>query len=159
MYINLEQYGNQQQHKQTPQQQHSRPYTVNFHGNAQRPGSDPSAHRPAVKGRGGPNQGPGRGRIDPGLGLDPGSGAEISQNNTINTANSTNKTKTHKTTHPSERKGQLGRDLNIISWNIRGFHCNKNILIATIEDKQPNILLLQETLTKLTPPLKAVPSN
>ena len=121
---------------------HTRPYAVHIHGYAKRPGSDPeTAQRPAVKGREGPNQGPGRGRIEPGLGLDPGSGARVSQNNTPD------KTKTHKTTHPSESKGQLGRDLNIISWNIRGFHCNKNSLIAAIQDKQPDIVLLQETLT------------
>jgi len=121
---------------------HTRPYAVNIHGYAKRPGSDPdTAQRLAVKGREGPNQCPGRGRIEPGLGLDAGSGAGVSQNNTPD------KTKTHKTTHHSESKWQLGRDLNIISWNIRGFHCNKNILIADIEDKQPDILLLQETLT------------
>jgi len=125
---------------------HNRPHTVNLSDNAQRPDAHQQlSEEPPGKGRGGPNQGSRRGRIDPGPELNPGSEAAVSQTNT-NTTNKDKRRKTH-SRQTSESNGQFGQDLTIVFWNIQGFHCNKNLLIAPIEHKQPDIILLQETLT------------
>ncbi|KAK2148064.1 hypothetical protein LSH36_518g02016 [Paralvinella palmiformis] len=38
-------------------------------------------------------------------------------------------------------------DLGITSWNIRGFDARRNMLLSHIQDRHPDIIMLQETLT------------
>lgn len=38
--------------------------------------------------------------------------------------------------------------ITIISWNIRGFHSNKNLLLAAVQERTPEVIILQETLTR-----------
>ena len=147
---------------------HTRPHAITNANDENCPGSDPeSARPPGGKGGKGPKQGPERPEFDPGSGLDPGSGAEFCQKNKQKNRNQTNKnnktTNIHGQTGSDKQKnrnqtnknnktinsnGQTGSDLTIISWNIQGFKSNKNLLIAAIENKEPDIILLQETFTR-----------
>ena len=117
---------------------YNRPHALKLPDNEPRPDSHQRiGEGPYGKGRWGPNQGSRRGRIATYPELNAGSDAAVSHTYT----NTTNKDKTRKTysSRTSENNWQFGRYLAIVSWNIRGFHCNKNLLIAAIEHKQPDI--------------------
>ena len=47
-----------------------------------------------------------------------------------------------------QKKDTNTGNITIISWNIRGFRTNKNLLLEVIQDKEPEIIMLQETMTR-----------